>query len=76
MDRRDWQARNVGSEARTWLDRDAVAFMHQSGSTPCITAIKRAEGVFLEDHAGKRYIDPTATACITWATATPAWSMR
>ena len=57
MDRTDWQARNVEGEARAWLDRDATAFLHQTGSTPCITAIRRAEGVWIEDHAGKRYID-------------------
>ncbi len=57
MDRADWQARNVEGEARAWLDRDAAAFLHQTGSTPCITAIRHAEGVWIEDHAGKRYID-------------------
>ena len=57
MNRDAWQRRNVTDAARTWLDRDAAAYLRQSGSTPCITAIRRAEGAWLEDYAGKRYID-------------------
>jgi 4-aminobutyrate aminotransferase len=57
MDREAWQKRNATGASRSWLDRDAAAYMRQSGSTPCITAIRRAGGAWLEDHAGKRYID-------------------
>ena len=57
MNREDWQKLHVTGAAREWLDRDEAAYLRQSGSTPCITAIKRAEGVWIEDHAGKRYID-------------------
>ncbi len=57
MNRQDWQKRNTEAEARAWLDRDAAAFVHQSGSTPGLTIIRRAEGVWIEDRAGKRYID-------------------
>lgn len=57
MDRATWQQRNVAAVSRAWLERDAAAYLRQSGSTPCITAIRRAEGVWIEDHEGKRYID-------------------
>ena len=57
MDRQAWQKNNVEGAARLWLERDAAAYMRQSGSTPCITAIRHAEGAWIEDHAGKRYID-------------------
>jgi 4-aminobutyrate aminotransferase len=57
MDRAAWQKRNVTAASRAWLERDAAAFLRQSGSTPCITAIRRAEGVWIEDHEGRRYID-------------------
>ncbi len=57
FDRRAWQEKNVDGETRRWLERDAAAFLSQSGSTPCIASIRRAEGVWIEDHAGKRYID-------------------
>ncbi|PSJ20085.1 aspartate aminotransferase family protein, partial [Halomonas sp. ND22Bw] len=33
------------------------AFLHQSVSTPCLNAITRAEGIWIEDAAGRRYMD-------------------
>ncbi len=57
MNREDWQRLNVAGATRAWLDRDAGIYLRQSGSTPCITSIKRAEGVWIEDHQGKCYID-------------------
>ena len=52
-----WRAAHVNDAAHNLLDRDAAAFLHQSVSTPCLTAIRKAEGIFLEDLAGKRYMD-------------------
>lgn len=57
MNREDWQNRNTTGAAREWLDRDAASYLRQRGSTPCITSIRKAEGVWIEDHEGKRYID-------------------
>ena len=37
--RKDWQARHVGAAARALLEEDARYFLHQSLSTPCLTAI-------------------------------------
>ncbi len=52
-----WRARHVDPATQALLDRDAAAFLHQSVSTPCLTAIRKAEGIYLEDLAGKRYMD-------------------
>ena len=37
--------------------RDAAAFFHQHGSSPCLAALRSAEGVWLEDTEGRRFID-------------------
>jgi 4-aminobutyrate aminotransferase len=55
--RRDWQAKHINAEARDILDRDARYFLHQSVSTPCLNTIRKAEGIWIEDHSGKRYMD-------------------
>jgi len=55
--RRVWQAEHINNEARDILDRDAQYFLHQSVSTPCLNTIRKAEGIWIEDHAGKRYMD-------------------
>jgi 4-aminobutyrate aminotransferase len=44
----------LGNEA---LLRDHLTFLHQSVSTPCLNAIRRAEGIWIEDMAGRRYMD-------------------
>ncbi|MEW5423873.1 aspartate aminotransferase family protein [Amorphus sp. 3PC139-8] len=55
--RADWQARNVGPEAANLVARDAVVFLHQSLSTPCLTALEAAEGPWLVDLTGRRILD-------------------
>ncbi|SCW54012.1 aminotransferase class III-fold pyridoxal phosphate-dependent enzyme [Ancylobacter rudongensis] len=37
--------------------RDAAAFFHQQGSSPCIGALRAAQGIWLEDGTGRRCID-------------------
>ena len=39
------------------LEADARYFLHQSVSTPCLNAIVKAEGIYIEDAAGRRYMD-------------------
>jgi 4-aminobutyrate aminotransferase len=39
------------------IARDAAAFFHQDSSSPCPFALRRAEGVWLEDVEGRRLID-------------------
>jgi 4-aminobutyrate aminotransferase len=55
--RQQWQADNVDAATRALLDRDAQAFLHQSVSTPCLTVAAKAEGIFVEDARGRRYMD-------------------
>ncbi|MFI5012157.1 MAG: aspartate aminotransferase family protein [Hyphomicrobiales bacterium] len=55
--RRDWQKRNAHNATRDLLERDAQAFLHQSVSTPCLNAIAKAQGIWIEDLAGRRYMD-------------------
>jgi 4-aminobutyrate aminotransferase len=55
--RRAWQAANVGPAARAVLERDAASFLHQAVSTPCLGAVRKAEGIWLEDMDGRRYMD-------------------
>ncbi len=54
--RRRWDAER-GREARALLDEDARYFLHQSISTPCLSAVRRAEGIWIEDVDGRRYMD-------------------
>ena len=39
------------------VERDASVFLRQSASTPCLSAICQAQGVWIEDCDGKRYLD-------------------
>lgn len=56
--RRDqWQVSNLDAASRALLDEDATYFLHQSLSTPCLNAMKRCEGIYIEDLQGRRYMD-------------------
>jgi 4-aminobutyrate aminotransferase len=55
--RADWSARATGPKSAPLLARDSDAFLHQSLSTPCAATIGKAEGVWIEDLDGKRYMD-------------------
>jgi 4-aminobutyrate aminotransferase len=43
--------------ARLLVAEDARYFLHQAGSTPCLSAVRRAEGVWLEEPGGRRVMD-------------------
>ena len=55
--RRDWAAKTHGPALQKALTDDARYFLHQSVSTPCMSAIARAEGAWIEDTQGRRYLD-------------------
>ena len=55
--RGDWAARESDPATKALLDRDANAFLHQSLSSPCVATIAKAEGIWIEDTAGRRYMD-------------------
>ncbi|OHV66236.1 aspartate aminotransferase family protein [Mesorhizobium sp. LCM 4577] len=55
--RQEWSARQSHAPSQELLRRDAEAFLHQSLSSPCVSAIAKAEGIWIEDKAGRRYMD-------------------
>lgn len=55
--RSDWSAGIGDRGTRELLARDSAAFLHQSLSSPCLTAIAKAEGIWIEDTMGRRYMD-------------------
>jgi len=55
--RAEWAGRETHAPTQALLDRDADAFLHQSLSSPCVSTIARAEGIWIEDTAGRRYMD-------------------
>ena len=55
--RAQWAARETDAATRNLLKRDANAFLHQSLSSPCVSTITKAEGIWIEDTAGRRYMD-------------------
>jgi 4-aminobutyrate aminotransferase len=52
-----WQDEHLGDASRALLARDSRAFLHQSVSTPCLSPIVKAEGLYIEDMDGRRYMD-------------------
>ncbi len=54
--RQAW-SQDVGSEAAALLKRDEDAFLHQSLSTPCLSTIAKADGLWIEDVSGRKYMD-------------------
>jgi 4-aminobutyrate aminotransferase len=55
--RKAWAQQHPDAATRDLLARDADAFLHQSLSSPCVSTIARAEGIWIEDTAGRRYMD-------------------
>ena len=53
----DWAARTHNAETDAMLDEDARYFVHQSVSTPCLSIVAKAEGAYIEDMQGHRYLD-------------------
>ncbi len=52
-----WQERASCVATRALLARDEAVFLRQSLSTPCLSTVVRAEGSWLEDTDGRRYLD-------------------
>ena len=55
--RADWHARQLNAETRNLLAEDADVFLHQALSTPCINALRAANGAVIADVEGRRYLD-------------------
>lgn len=57
LERKAWHDECVSDEARKELTRDESAFVRQSLSTPCLTALKSTDGSYIVDVDGRRYLD-------------------
>jgi 4-aminobutyrate aminotransferase len=55
--RQAWQDAHLDGTTRSLLAEDTCYFLRQSVSTPCLSAIRRAEGIWIEDVAGRCYMD-------------------
>ena len=55
--RRQAWSDQLGDSTRDALEKDAKCFIHQSVSTPCLSAISKAQGIWIEDLDGRRYMD-------------------
>ena len=52
-----WAATAHGERTRAALAEDARYFLRQAVSTPCLSSIVKAEGAWIEDADGRRYLD-------------------
>ncbi|NOE19691.1 aspartate aminotransferase family protein [Ruegeria atlantica] len=55
--RKAWLQKSMGPKSSPLLKRDANVFLHQSLSSPCVSTIAKAEGLWIEDIEGRRYMD-------------------
>ena len=55
--RQAWADEHLGAPTRELLAEDAKCFLHQSLSTPCLNVLRRADGAWIEDVEGRRYLD-------------------
>jgi (R)-1-hydroxy-2-aminoethylphosphonate ammonia-lyase len=51
-----WQ-RDLDAATRALVEEDARWFLRQSVSTPCLSAIAKVEGIWIEDAGGRRAMD-------------------
>jgi 4-aminobutyrate aminotransferase len=49
--------RHADPATQLLLARDSRVFLRQSLSTPCLSAVREAEGIWIEDLAGRRHMD-------------------
>src|SRR5262245_17914334 len=54
--RAGWES-ELDEATRGWLGEDARYFLHQSLSTPCLDVLAKCEGSYIEDLAGRRFLD-------------------
>ncbi|WP_117232419.1 aspartate aminotransferase family protein [Vibrio maerlii] len=49
---------SINDEAtQSLLQRDANIFLHQAMSSPCLDSLTAAEGIYIQDTTGKKYMD-------------------
>lgn len=52
-----FQAAHIGPTTQALLAEDADCFLHQAMSTPCLNVLRGAQGAWIEDLEGRRYLD-------------------
>ncbi|WP_318480260.1 aspartate aminotransferase family protein [Photobacterium leiognathi] len=55
--RKQWYQTLNSPQTEAMLKQDSQYFLHQSMSTPCMNVLAAAEGIYIEDLSGKRYMD-------------------
>ena len=55
--RKHWYSVITHEETNRYLEADNEAFLHQSLSTPCLDVLASANGIYITDLQGKRYMD-------------------
>lgn len=55
--RADWLEASIGPLSAPLLQRDSDAFLHQSLSSPCVSTIASANGIWIKDMDGRKYMD-------------------
>ncbi|ELA7133761.1 aspartate aminotransferase family protein [Vibrio parahaemolyticus] len=55
--RQAWNASMDDERTQALLKRDSEVFLHQAMSTPCLDILEAAEGIYIQDATGKKYMD-------------------
>nr|WP_321386291.1 aspartate aminotransferase family protein [uncultured Vibrio sp.] len=55
--RQAWHAAMDDERTQSLLKRDSDVFLHQAMSTPCLDTLEAAEGIYIQDATGKKYMD-------------------
>ncbi len=52
-----WAHDHIDPATNQWLEADAQYYLHQALSTPCLNVLEKAEGIYVQDLQGRRYMD-------------------
>ncbi|HDM8145548.1 TPA: aspartate aminotransferase family protein [Vibrio harveyi] len=55
--RQAWNASMDDERTQALLKRDSEVFLHQAMSTPCLDTLEAADGIYIQDAKGKKYMD-------------------
>ncbi|HGS4981539.1 TPA: aspartate aminotransferase family protein [Vibrio parahaemolyticus] len=55
--RQAWNVSMDDERTQALLKRDSEVFLHQAMSTPCLDTLEAAEGIYIQDATGKKYMD-------------------
>ncbi|ENO1230863.1 aspartate aminotransferase family protein [Vibrio alginolyticus] len=55
--RQAWNASTDDERTQALLKRDSEVFLHQAMSTPCLDTLEAAEGIYIQNATGKKYMD-------------------